>query len=845
MKKIVLTLGALALFAFIPLASAATVTVDIATDDYDIVADADCSLREAITAANSDADFGGCVGAGAYGDDIIAFDSATDVGNAGPITLAIAGTGEDVNLSGDLDIFSNITFNGNGSSLTVVDADTIDRVVDIASGSTVIMNDLQLVNGAAGAANGGGIYSDTSALTLNDSIVTTCAATNGGAIYVGGSSGSLTLNSTTISDNDAVTDGAGISIQQDASTRTVLLDNVTLSGNDAGGDGGGIDITGGVDLDIQNGTTISTNTAAITAGGGIRFDGTGTADISDSTIDNNTALSGGGALFGAGVVTNIMNSDFDSNSAELGGGITAGGVGQMTITDTLFTGNSAVNGGRGGGIYNSGGLIDVERSLFTANTGATGIGAAIYSTGLAADMNVFNTTVSGNTATAFAGIVNEQGDMLLDSVTMADNSPGDVLLSTDSGVVEVQNSIFSNGAEDNCGTSLGGTIVSNGYNIDSANLCGFASTGDQTNTDPTLDVLADNGGSTFTHALIAGSPAIDAGSTTLTEDQRGSVRPQGIAADIGAFEVDADPILTEVTPVPSPTDDTTPDWTFNSTEAGTITYSGDCSSATTMAVVGNNTITFDALSSGVHNNCFITVTDSDLNVSNILIVTGFEVGSTSSSGGGGAGGSVSPPPKQQTSPTTSTATPEVGDCAGYSDVDADDQDCDAIEYVQSIGAMTGNDDGTFGPNDFVQRDQMAKIVLEAWDQFDENMDYCEGAHPFPDVTSGDWSYQYVCRAKELGVVTGYLAGPNAGLFKPGNHFILVEFWAMVLRNVDATMEAGLSFAGFETDAWYSPYAKFVADNDLYEGSSPMPTELVPRRDVAEFLYDLHLMGELS
>ena len=358
-------------------------------------------------------------------------------------------------------------------------------------------------------------------------------------------------------------------------------------------------------------------------------------------------------------------------------------------------------------------------------------------------------------------------------------------------------------------------------------------------------MLADNGGSTFTHALIAGSPAIDAGSTTLTEDQRGSVRPQGIAADIGAFEVDADPILTEVTPVPSPTDDTTPDWTFNSTEAGTITYSGDCSSATTMAVVGNNTITFDALSSGVHNNCFITVTDSDLNVSNILIVTGFEVGSTSSSGGGGAGGSVSPPPKQQTSPTTSTATPEVGDCAGYSDVDADDQDCDAIEYVQSIGAMTGNDDWTFGRNNFFQRDQMAKIVLEAWDQFDENMDYCEVAHPFPDVTSGDWSYQYVCRAKELGVVTGYLAGPNAGLFKPGNHFILVEFWAMVLRNVDATMEAGLSFAGFETDAWYSPYAKFVADNDLYEGSSPMPTELVPRRDVAEFLYDLHLMGELS
>jgi hypothetical protein len=81
----------------------------------------------------------------------------------------------------------------------------------------------------------------------------------------------------------------------------------------------------------------------------------------------------------------------------------------------------------------------------------------------------------------------------------------------------------------------------------------------------------------------------------------------------------------EVTPVPNPTGDTTPDYTFSSTEAGTITYGGDCSSSTTNAVSGNNTITFNALAEGTHSNCTITVTDAAGNTSDTLNVSSFTI----------------------------------------------------------------------------------------------------------------------------------------------------------------------------------------------------------------------------
>ena len=78
------------------------------------------------------------------------------------------------------------------------------------------------------------------------------------------------------------------------------------------------------------------------------------------------------------------------------------------------------------------------------------------------------------------------------------------------------------------------------------------------------------------------------------------------------------PVIAEVTVVTTPTTDSTPNYTFSSTEAGTITYGGSCSSGTTSATSGNNTITFLTLSDGTYTDCTIIVTDSAGNASSSL-----------------------------------------------------------------------------------------------------------------------------------------------------------------------------------------------------------------------------------
>lgn len=111
-------------------------------------------------------------------------------------------------------------------------------------------------------------------------------------------------------------------------------------------------------------------------------------------------------------------------------------------------------------------------------------------------------------------------------------------------------------------------------------------------------------------------------------DEEGRVDDVSIEGDIISSDT-TDPVISQLTAVPSPTADTTPNYTFTSDEAGTITYGGDCSSSTTAAVVGSNTVTFNALSNGVHSNCTIKVTDASLNESNTLPVNSFTVDTSS------------------------------------------------------------------------------------------------------------------------------------------------------------------------------------------------------------------------
>ena len=93
-------------------------------------------------------------------------------------------------------------------------------------------------------------------------------------------------------------------------------------------------------------------------------------------------------------------------------------------------------------------------------------------------------------------------------------------------------------------------------------------------------------------------------------------------------------VLAEVTPITTPTTDSTPDYTFSSTDSGAITYGGSCSSSTTIAVSGNNTITLNSLSNGTYADCTITVSEkmrtkkSETTLSGSITITSFTVSSS-------------------------------------------------------------------------------------------------------------------------------------------------------------------------------------------------------------------------
>lgn len=154
-----------------------------------------------------------------------------------------------------------------------------------------------------------------------------------------------------------------------------------------------------------------------------------------------------------------------------------------------------------------------------------------------------NVTISGNRAIFLgsgAGFANDRGGTAtLTNVTFAGNgiSAGGSTIHVASGTVNLKNTIVV-GKRNETNNCTGLASVSQGHNIDSGNTCGFASVGDLINTDPLLDKLGKNGGFTQTHALLLGSPAIDAGDNVgcPATDQRGVSRPRGIACDIGAYE---------------------------------------------------------------------------------------------------------------------------------------------------------------------------------------------------------------------------------------------------------------------------------------------------------------------
>lgn len=112
--------------------------------------------------------------------------------------------------------------------------------------------------------------------------------------------------------------------------------------------------------------------------------------------------------------------------------------------------------------------------------------------------------------------------------------------------------------------------------------------------------------------------------STVT-DVNGNINLVATSTDNSVTYDTTAPIISQVTTVPTPTNDTTPNYTFTADEAGTVTYGGSCSSATTTATIGSNTITLDSLTDGTYTTCTITVTDDAGNASNILTLSSFTI----------------------------------------------------------------------------------------------------------------------------------------------------------------------------------------------------------------------------
>jgi CSLREA domain-containing protein len=462
-----------------------------------------CSLREAIVEAN--------LGSG----------SDTVLVPAGTYTLE----------TGQLMISNGMHIVGtSGPGATVIDAHGASGIIRISgSASTVSISGLSMRRGLASPE--GSAIADVRAsgaqLALSEDVFT--LNSNGGA---GSGSGAVSV------------EGAG--------TKSLTVTNSSFARNNAGSEGGAIPNSG------QG------------SGGAIAFRANGTLAVANSAFSENTAGGNGGAgessgqgkggaisarALGNGSAVSISNSTFSANRAGGNGGAgTSSGNGYggainffgegatdaFSITGSTFTGNQA-GGSAGFGKQSGegfGGAIvaSLEGSLSLTNDTVVGnsVGGPIGATsgggtaggGLASTRpaTLVNDTFDANAAIGGQAGASEIGGNI-------DGNPGPFTL---------KNTIVAGGSAV-VGPNCSGAFTSSGHNIDdrTAAECGLKGALGDIVANPMLGPLQANGGPTQTQVPLAGSPAIDAGDNNgcPTTDQRGVLRPQGGACDIGAYEL--------------------------------------------------------------------------------------------------------------------------------------------------------------------------------------------------------------------------------------------------------------------------------------------------------------------
>lgn len=311
-----------------------------------------------------------------------------------------------------------------------------------------------------------------------------------------------TLDSLRISGGREDESGGGGGIESDSSV--VIVNFCIVSGNTAelGESGGGIGTDRGR-ITVNNSTVSGNTTEGVLRGAGGIYGRDATITVNNSTVIGNTAVDGfsiGGGLAGLETSIRLNNSTVSGNSAKgpESGGAIGGFFHPVIVNNSTVSGNTAVGSKAGGGIGGFNLLVTVNNSTISGNVAeGDSTGGGIGGDGIQ-DIIISNSLIVGNSAQ------NVQNAEVLSSLFLRDNG-GNLLLIPD-------------------GLVLGDILAP----------------------------LSDNGGGTLTHALVAGSPAIDAGDNNLLAadlefDQRGAgfSRVSKGNVDAGAFEVqNTPPVIT-------------------------------------------------------------------------------------------------------------------------------------------------------------------------------------------------------------------------------------------------------------------------------------------------------------
>jgi CSLREA domain-containing protein len=290
-RSIFITFGLCLLASF---ATAAPFTVNKTADTNDGTCDADCSLREAVAAAN-----------GAAGADTIDFSSLFNTVQ----TITLSGT--------DLILTSGgLTITGPGADKLTVSGNNTSRVFTNNTGAVTTISGIRVTGGTGVSTvttgRGGGVYNNAGTLTLVALVITGNAAANGG--------------------------GAN-----NAGTATLNIVDCVIFGNTVTGAGGALQNFSGNTTNIS-GSSIYGNTSNSASTGGGAIQANGTVSISNTTIANNNAVGGsGGAIFYNGTLLTLNNVTISGNTAtNISGGI------NKTTANNGFARNSIIAGNTGG-----------------------------------------------------------------------------------------------------------------------------------------------------------------------------------------------------------------------------------------------------------------------------------------------------------------------------------------------------------------------------------------------------------------------------------------------------------------------------------------------------------------